>query len=272
MAYVPRRFPDPVNAVTADSLAAVRAHRDRTGASAPRQAPRLVLLDLDGTLMDSAPGIIASIRYAFESLGHPLPTDEELRAFVGPPIAVSLLAYGVPRGRVDEGIRAYREAFSNGGMFVNAVFPRIPDMLVALRDSLIAVEGPVPGPRLVVATSKPETYARIITERFALTPLLDAVYGASMDGSRISKADVIAHALAEEAATTGAAVAPDRIVMVGDREHDVLGAAAHGIATVGVSWGYGSRDELLSAGAVAIADSPSELVPLLSTPGGAPHP
>lgn len=202
---------------------------------AHRPAP-LVLLDLDGTLTDSAPGIVRSITAAFEQLGLPQPTRP--RTFVGPPLPVSMRAHGVPEHRIDEAVAHYRAEFEAGGMWESHVFPGIPDQLVALRAA---------GCTLAVATSKPEVYARPICERWGLADLVDGVYGAPLDHVPSSKATVIAHAL-EELGDRVPSV--DEIVMVGDRHHDVEGAAEHGIACLGVAWGYGEPGELDDAVAI----------------------
>lgn len=246
---MPLHLPDPTNALAATA----------TGHPRPTRAesePALILLDLDGTLMDSAPGILTAIRYAYSSLGIPTPSEEVLRTFLGPPLEVSLPQHGVPSDRVAEGIAAYREAFSGKSMYDNSVFPGIPEALTLLRQK--AETRPL---RLVVATSKPEVFARQLTAHFGLDSVLDAVYGATLDGSRSLKADVIAHALASEVHDT---VDPARTIMVGDRRHDVLGASAHGLRTIGVTWGYGSPEELTQAGASTLARSPAELVKALT--------
>ncbi|MET4226723.1 HAD hydrolase-like protein [Oerskovia enterophila] len=246
---------------------------------------RLALLDLDGTLTDSAPGILSSVRHAYATLGIETPTDETLRRFVGPPLTETFARHGVPVDRVPEALAAYREVYAAGGMLDNSLYPGILECLTAARAA---------GVRLAVATSKPEVYARRITAHFGIDDLVEGVYGATLDGSRGSKADVIEHALAslaasavvagvagatetvgteaEEVPGTGAGGAgrvdgvvldglPPReeIIMVGDREHDVLGAAAHGIRCLGVSWGYAVPGELEDAGALAVVESTDEL-------------
>jgi phosphoglycolate phosphatase len=205
----------------------------------------LVLLDLDGTLTDSAPGITASVAHAYTVLGLPVPDAATLRSFVGPPITDSFPRHGVPPERVPEAIAAYRTRFAESGMWENSVFDGIPE---ALRDLRAA------GCVLAVATSKPEVFAKPITERFGLADLVDGVFGAPLDESS-TKADVIAAALATLGRTAGDAPT----VMVGDREHDVHGAAAHGIDCLGVSWGYAGPGELAAAGAVAVVDDVAKL-------------
>lgn len=204
----------------------------------------LVLLDLDGTLMDSAPGITASAAHAYRTLGLPVPDDATLRSFVGPPIIDSFPAHGVPPERVSEAVAAYRAAFSAGGMFDNAVFDGVPEALRALRTA---------GCTLAVATSKPEVYARPICDHFGLTELVDDVFGAPPD-EQGTKADVIAMALAALGRRSPADPADGPVIMVGDREHDVHGAAEHGIDCLGVSWGYAAPGELEAAGAVGTVD------------------
>ncbi|GAA2525932.1 HAD hydrolase-like protein [Rarobacter incanus] len=211
-----------------------------------RSAPGdLILLDFDGTLADSAPGILSSLRAAFAVAHVDEPDEATLATFLGPPIAHSLARIGLHGGTAQAIIAAYREHYRDVGMADTTVFPGIPDALRTLATGS-------PGSRLAVATSKPEWYAQRIAAAVGLEPLLDAIYGASLDGTRITKADVIARALDHEPRAV-------RTIMVGDREHDVTGARAHGIETVGVLWGYGSADELRAAGACALANAPAEL-------------
>ena len=199
--------------------------------------------------MDSAPGITASVAHAYRALGLPVPDAATLRSFVGPPITDSFPRHGVPPELLTEAIAQYRAAFTAGGMFDNAVFDGVPAALRELRESGFA---------LAVATSKPEVYARPICERFGLSPLVDGVFGAPLDEGTSTKADVIAKALANLGRTREDAA---RMLMVGDREHDVHGAAEHGIACLGVTWGYAAPGELERAGAVAVLDDVADLVP-----------
>lgn len=215
---------------------------------------RLALLDLDGTLTDSAPGILSSVRHAYATLDVEPPTDEALRLFVGPPLAETFARHGVPAHRVPEAVAAYRDVYSAGRMMENSLYPGILEGLTAVRDA---------GVRLVVATSKPEVYARRITAHFGIDDLVEGVYGATLDGSRGTKADVIEHALASLAESPAGAAAREETVMVGDREHDVLGAAAHGIGCLGVSWGYAVPGELEEAGALRVVTTTDELARVL---------
>lgn len=218
----------------------------------------LILLDLDGTLMDSAPGIVSSIRHTYATLGVAEPSDDDLRRFVGPPITQSFLAHGFTPEQLPEAIRVYRADFSVRGMYVNSVFDGITDVLAGL----VAA-----GATLAVATSKPEVYARELTARFGLDPYLAGTYGAGLDEvSRGSKAAVIAYALLEleETAFAEGGLPPAaRTIMVGDRSHDVEGARANGLACVGVGWGYADDGELAAHGAVTVVDTPADLGALL---------
>ncbi len=203
----------------------------------------LVLLDLDGTLTDSAPGITSSIATTYRTLGLPVPSEQVLRSFVGPPITQSFVSHGVPPERVTEATRAYRAVFVDAMITGNRVYDGIPEALVALRGA---------GLRLVVATSKPEVYARPICDAFGLTALVDGVFGAPLDEATSTKAQVIAGALAANAGSPP-------LVMVGDREHDVHGAAEHGLDTIGVAWGYAADGELVAAGVAELVDTPEQL-------------
>lgn len=205
----------------------------------------LVLLDLDGTLTDSYPGIAASARVAFGALGLPVPDDAALRRFVGPPLVDSFALFGVPADRALDAVAAYRGYFGEQGMWENAVYPGIPEQLATMRDA---------GVRLAVATSKPEVFARPICERFGLAPFLEGVFGAPPDDVPSTKAAVVGAAL-DALRPAGA------VLMVGDREHDAHGARAHGIDCLGVAWGYSQPGELQAAGVVGIVPE----VPVLAS-------
>lgn len=229
----------------------------------PRQLPALVLLDLDGTLTDSAPGITGSMREVFVEMGLPAPDDAALRAMVGPPLIVSLREQGVPDDRLDEVITAYRRHFREHGMLGgNSVFDGIHEVLNQFTAA---------GIPLAVATSKPQILAREIAEHFDLARHMvggiDGVYGADDDGGpRSAKADVIAHALAS-LAERGLTPDATEIVMVGDREHDVNGAKAHGIPTIAVAWGYADAGEVEDAGAAAVVAGPAQLADVILSLG-----
>ena len=203
-----------------------------------------ILVDLDGTLVDPKPGLIGSVQYALRKLGHPVPSADELLWLIGPPFRVSFpKLLGSPE-RVEEAIGYYRESYLNGGMYDAVVYDGVPEALDALRSG---------GHRLFVATSKPHHYARPILERFGLDRHFVAICGPELDGTNDHKADLIAHMIARED------VRPLTAIMIGDRGLDVLAAARHRIPTVGVTWGYGSAEELAAAGAAALCHSPDTL-------------
>ena len=207
----------------------------------------VALLDLDGTLMDSASGIVASVRQAYAHVGVPAPTDAEMRSFAGPPITWSFTTHGVPAEQLDAAVAAYGTHFSDVGVWDTRVFDGIPEALVALREA---------GVLLVVATAKPLRWAAPICEEVGLAPLLDHVVGAPDDESE-TKGDIIGRALAWVERTVGDAGV--RAAMLGDREHDVHGAAEHGLPCLGALWGYGGAEELITAGAVEVLASPADV-------------
>ncbi len=207
-----------------------------------------ILFDLDGTLTDSGEGIMNCAAYALEQLGLPVPPREELRVFVGPPLHETFMRFGVPKELAGEAVRLYRVRYLPKGMLdENQPYPGIPELLAALQEQ---------GHKLYVATSKPEPMAVKILEHFDLAKYFTRICGASMDASRTAKDLVIAYLMEE----TGEA---RNMVMVGDTEFDILGAKAHGIPGIGVSWGYGLVENMEKAGAVAIARNTAELQALL---------
>lgn len=203
-----------------------------------------ILFDLDGTIVDSAGGIVASLAYTFRALDLPVPTDEQLLHWVGPPIMDSfrdLAGFGPEMSA--RALAVYREHYVEFGLLDADPYPGVPDVL---RDIHAA------GLPLSLATSKPESSARRILDHLHLTPLFTEVTGASEDEVRSAKADVVAEAL-RRLALRG--VDLSRPVMVGDRKHDVHGAAAHGVPTIFVAWGYGDESETQdTVAAVATAD------------------
>jgi phosphoglycolate phosphatase len=205
-----------------------------------------VLVDLDGTLTDSAPGIISCARHALTEMGRECPSDAALRHFIGPPLHETfrkILGSDDP-AEVDPVIELYRRYFSERGLYENAVYPGIPAALQALKDA---------GAALFVATSKPLPYAERIIRHFGLDRFFGAVYGSGFDGTLSNKSELIAHILKAEL------LSPDETSMVGDRSHDVIGAKANGVRPIGVLWGYGSRDELTAAGASVLCEQPATL-------------
>ena len=209
---------------------------------------RSILFDLDGTLTDSGEGIINCAAFALEHFGLTAPDRVTMRQFVGPPLRDTFIRFGVPADKAEEAITVYRSRYIPVGRFENSPYPGIRELLERLRAD---------GHRLYVATSKPETMSVEILEHFDLARYFDRICGATMDGSRDEKAKVIAWLLSEIGGTGDA-------VMVGDTVFDVLGAAEHGIPTVGVAWGYGEVADMEKAGAKAIAHTMDELYRLLS--------
>jgi phosphoglycolate phosphatase len=209
-----------------------------------------ILFDLDGTIVDSAPGITATLAYTFETMGLPVPAPAELLAYVGPPILDSFRdRAGMSLGEAAEALAIYRPRYLESGALDSTVFPGVADVLRAVHAA---------GVPLSLATSKPETPATFMLSHFGLLDQFDIITGASDDEVRSSKEDVVAEALVRLAAF-GADLS--RPVLVGDREHDVEGAAANGVPTIFVDWGYGSPAE--QAGSIALAHTPTELQALL---------
>ncbi len=209
---------------------------------------KVILFDLDGTLTDSGEGILNCAALALEHFGLPVPSRQEMRVFVGPPLPDSFQRFGVPADKTDEAIAVYRSRYLTVGKFENFPYPGIPELLARLHAD---------GHRLFVATSKPEPTSVEILEHFGLAQYFEIICGATMDGTRSKKADVIAHLLSRLSGDS-------EIIMVGDTAFDVLGAAAHHIPTIGVAWGYGLVADMVNAGAYAIADTPEALYTMLS--------
>lgn len=209
-----------------------------------------ILFDLDGTIADSAPGITTSLGFMFEELGLPVPTPEELLAYVGPPILDSFRdRAGMSPTEAAQALAIYRQHYLSNGTHGSPIFPGVPRVLREVHRA---------GVPLAVATSKPEFPASVILDHGNLTQYFRVISGASIDEIRSAKADIIAEAL-QRFRMIG--VDTSRPVMVGDRNYDVLGAAAHGIPTVFVRWGYGSPAE--EVGALAVVDDAEALKPLL---------
>jgi phosphoglycolate phosphatase len=209
-----------------------------------------ILFDLDGTIIDSAPGITATLVYTFETMGLPIPSPAELLAYVGPPILDSFRDRGgMSLGEAAEALAIYRPRYLESGALDSSLFPGVADVLRAVHAAGIPMS---------LATSKPETPATLMLSHFGLLGEFDIITGASDDEVRSSKEDVVAEALVR-LADFGADLS--RPVLVGDREHDVEGAAANGVPTIFVDWGYGSASE--QAGTIAVAHTPAELRELL---------
>lgn len=210
--------------------------------------PELVLFDLDGTLTDSRPGIIASIQHALRSLGRPVPAEASLLWCVGPPLRASFVRLLGDEDDADRALALYRERFGSVGLYENRVYDGIPRLLEDLKRR---------GTRLAVATSKPEVYATRIVEHFGLHHYFESVFGAELTGKRGDKTELIAWALDRSSAD------PLLTTMIGDRSHDMIGARNNRIDAVGVLYGYGSREELIRSGAGAVVAAPADLVGVL---------
>jgi phosphoglycolate phosphatase len=206
---------------------------------------RTMLLDLDGTLIDSRPGIAASCEAALRALGHTPDPSFDITPLIGPPLpqVIGRLLDRFGDDRVDAGIAAYRAHYGEIGLHQATIYPAIPE---ALR--LLSARA-----QCFVVTSKRTIFASRIVTSLGLADGFRGVYGTEPDGSLDDKANLIAAVLRAEA------LDPRDAVMVGDRSHDVIGAHANGIRAIGALWGYGSRAELEAAGADALLDTPDDL-------------
>ena len=211
----------------------------------------LLLFDLDGTLTDSKLGIVNSVKYALEKLGLDALNDNDLVKFVGPPLRNSFKEFcGMDDAGAEDAVAKYREYYFDKGMFENLVYSGVADMLGELAKQ---------GTTLAVATSKPEILAVQILKHFGLEHYFSLIVGSEMDGARSDKAEII----------TAVRDVLDkdrnkRVVMIGDRKHDILGAKACDVDSVGVLWGYGGLEELQAAGADSIVSTPRELLKTLN--------
>lgn len=209
-----------------------------------------VLFDLDGTVSDSGRGITNSVKYSLKKFGIEEDDYEKLCRFVGPPLYASFEKYyGFSHEEAVRAVEYYREYYNAGGIFELEIYDGVLDLLKALKKS---------GKRIILATSKPEIYAEKIAERFGFKEYFDNISGALLDGSRIEKADIIEYALNRVGN-------PDKkdCIMIGDTAFDVIGANAFSMDSIGVTYGYGTREELEAAGATYLADSPKEIMKIL---------
>lgn len=208
-----------------------------------------ILFDLDGTVADSGLGITNSVIYALKKYNIEVRERSDVYYFIGPPLHESFQkALNCSEEEAMKAVAYYREYYSDRGIFENEIYPGVPQLLKTLHDA---------GKNVVLATSKPELYAKRILEHFDLAQYFAAAAGANMDGTRTKKAEVIRYAMGLCGAEPGSTI------IVGDREHDILGAKATGIRSCGVLWGYGSRQELKDAGADYIVHTAEEAEKLL---------
>lgn len=207
-------------------------------------APTL-LLDLDGTLTDPAPGILAGVRVALTAMGREIPPDDDLLSMIGPPIRVSFRRLLGDDGDMEEGVRLYRAYVAQRGLKEAAVYPGILEALAELREAYAG--------RVFICTAKSQPFAEAVADHFGFSPYLAGVYGAHPDGKFEDKADLIAHMI------TSLNIEPATAIMVGDRSYDIVAARKNGMAALGVLWGYGSEMELTEAGAHALCAAPDKL-------------
>ena len=208
---------------------------------------KTILFDLDGTLTDSGEGIMNCAALALRHFHIPVPSREAMRVFVGPPLTSTFRSFGIPEEKIPEAVKVFRSRYTPVGIFENSPYPGIHQLLDTLSRH---------GHKLYVATSKPEEMAITVLRHFDLEQFFTGICGAAMDESRTNKEEVIAYLLEKNGTA-------DNMLMIGDTVFDVLGAASHGIPTIGVSWGYGDPEEMRRAGAIAVATNMDELLNLI---------
>lgn len=212
---------------------------------------RNVLFDLDGTLTNPIEGMIRCFHYALERMSEPLPTRDELQLHIGPPLrsTFSQILKTADEANIEKAVSLYRERFAAAGMFENEVYEGVPEMLAALKSSR---------KRLFVATSKVHVYTHEILKHFELNGYFDGVYGSELDGRLDNKSDLIRHLLASES------LVPGETLMIGDRKYDIKGAKENNCFAAGVTYGYGSMEELTEAGADYLCHRPSDVAKLFA--------
>ena len=209
-----------------------------------------ILFDLDGTLTDPKVGITTCVQYALAAQGIEEPDLDKLEPFIGPPLKDSFMEfYGFSKEKAERAVEFYREYYKRKGIFENKVYEGIPCLLKALYEK---------EKKIILATSKPERFAKQILEHFNLDKYFSLIAGATMDETRSKKEDVLSYAIEK----SGISDLSDAI-MIGDRKFDIEGAHKFGIKAVGVLFGYGTRDELEAAGADFIAETTDELNKIL---------
>ncbi|MBQ9849363.1 MAG: HAD family hydrolase [Clostridia bacterium] len=212
---------------------------------------KYILFDLDGTLTDPAVGITTSVAYALKKFGIEVDDISSLNHFIGPPLLDSFMEhYGFSEEKAQTAIDYYRERFRVKGLYENVVYDGVENMLEAMKKS---------GREIILATSKPEPFAKEILRHFGLDKYFLFIAGSNFDGTRTAKAEVIEYALESVGVTDKSAA-----VMVGDRKHDIIGAQKTGLDSIGVLFGYGSREELEAAGATYIAVTVDDITELIT--------
>jgi phosphoglycolate phosphatase len=206
--------------------------------------PEHLFFDLDGTITDPAPGIVGAVQFALAEEGLPVPAHEALTWVIGPPLRKSFPLLGVKPDRVEAAMRHYRQSYGSGGMYRAKVYAGMVECLRHFREA---------GHHLSVVTAKPYVFARPIVAHFGLIDLFEAVHGPEEDGTRDHKGDLIRHILAE----TG--IPARDCIMIGDRANDIIAANENAMPSIGVLWGFGSAEELTSAGAHRLVAHPDEI-------------
>ncbi len=214
-----------------------------------------ILFDLDGTLTASGEGITKSVQYALKKMGKEEQGQDlkQLEVFVGPPLLEQFMKFcGISQEEAKKAVDYYRERYNVTGVYENQPYKGIPELLEALKKK---------GYRLAVASSKPDKMVHVVTDYFQLTSFFEVILGSDIERPKMTKAEVIEQVLETMELTEKR----DRVLMIGDRFHDVEGAAKAGLSCLGVTYGYGSPRELLEAGAMGIIDYPGELETLLDS-------
>lgn len=206
------------------------------------------IFDFDGTVVDTGEGILKSLQYSFEKMGQPIPSIEDLKRFIGPPIKDSYMNfYGVSEDEVNTYIAKYRERYCDVGIFESFAYPGLVELLTALKKG---------GAKIAIASSKPRKMIFDVMDYLKLTDYFDSVMGASLDESKhITKAQLVTNAMNDMGVTD-----KSRVVMIGDRFFDIDGAHGAGVEAVGVLWGYGSKEEFIEHKAEYIIASPEEIL------------
>ena len=214
---------------------------------------KYILFDLDGTITESGTGIINSVKYALEKMNIPPLEESTLKKFIGPPLIQSMMKYaGMNEKEAQEGLRLYRVYFEEKGIFENVVYTGVEELLKELSKKNM---------KTAIATSKPEKYAKMITEHFGLDRYLCGVYGATMNEKMVEKSEIIKYAM------EGIGIHEreyNEVIMVGDRMHDIYGAKQNNIKSIGVLYGYGDIQELNRAGADYIAVHPADILDIIN--------
>lgn len=212
---------------------------------------KYILFDLDGTLTDAAPGITNSIKYALRKFKIKEPGEQQLRKCLGPPLITSFSEiFGLSEQNAEKAVEYYREYFKPRGIYENEVYTGIPELLNELKAQ---------GKTLIVATSKPDPFAKAILEHFGLDGYFALIAGSNLDNTRSRKSQVIDYAL-----ETLGINDRENAVMVGDREHDIIGAKETGLRSIGVLYGYAAPGELESAGADFLANTPQDIYDIIN--------